>query len=261
MVTWLYISIMIAAITSCSLLLPRFQAKLPLSRTDKLVLAVAGFSGAMLGAKLPFVFTGEDSWLTGLSWMSNGKTIMFGIVGGYASVECVKRIRGIRVRTGDTFAFPVALSVAIGRMACFSAGCCFGTETDLPWGVRFGSAADPPGVMRHPTQIYEAIFHGLAAILLLWAFQRLHAPQRTSYNRWDLVFHGNLLKAYLCVYMLFRFFTEFIRPEPRVWELLTFYQIAASIILPLFAGLWAHDVWQRVMLNRGPAESGDSSPH
>src|SRR5919204_429820 len=73
----------------------------------------------------------------------------------------------IRVKTGDTFALPLALALALGRWGCFCNGCCFGKPTDLPWGVDFGD-----GVRCHPTQIYESLFHALMALVLLELMRR-----------------------------------------------------------------------------------------
>src|SRR5439155_6647396 len=110
-----------------------------------------------------------------------------------------------------------------GRLACFSAGCCFGTATDLPWGVDFGD-----GIPRHPTQLYESLFHATAAICLL-------AMQRHG------CFRGQLIKLYIISYLIYRFATEYIRPEPRVWMDLTMYQWAALVFVPVFAALWWWD--------------------
>jgi prolipoprotein diacylglyceryl transferase len=41
------------------------------------------------------------------------------------------------LQTMDIFAPGVAIGQAIGRLGCFAAGCCWGRECDLPWGVRF----------------------------------------------------------------------------------------------------------------------------
>lgn len=56
---------------------------------------------------------------------------------------------------------------------CFSAGCCYGTTTELPWGVIFGenvAGGAPSGVRIHPTQLYM----GLAA---LGASRMLHGQR------------------------------------------------------------------------------------
>jgi phosphatidylglycerol:prolipoprotein diacylglycerol transferase len=129
----------------------------------------------------------------------------------------------IRVKTGDSLAVPVAAAVAVGRLACFAGGCCFGTETTLPWGIVFGD-----GGPRHPAQLYESAFHSAAAIGLGLLFRR------------ELL-RGQLIKLYIIGYLLFRFATEFIRPEPVLFGGLTGYQLAALALVPVFGLLWIKD--------------------
>jgi len=55
------------------------------------------------------------------------------------------------------------LALAIGRVGCFLAGCCYGGPTALPWGVVF---PDLGPVARHPLQLYSAAADfGLLAML------------------------------------------------------------------------------------------------
>jgi len=223
-----YALVMLAALVTCSLLLRRTQARLPLAWWEKLGIGLGAFCGAMLGAKLPFVLADWNGMISGAAWLSDGKTIMCGIVGGYFGVEIAKWTLDVRVKTGDTFAVPVAVAVAIGRIACFVGGCCYGTPTSLPWGVPFLSAGDSPPVPRHPTQLYEAAFH-LAMAALLWRLQ-----QRGQLR-------GNLIKLYILSYLAYRFVTEFIRPEAEILLGLTGYQWAAVALAPLFAWLWWRD--------------------
>ena len=49
------------------------------------------------------------------------------------------------------------------------------------------------------------------------------------------VFRGQLIKLYIIAYLLYRFATEYIRPEPRLWLGLTIYQWAALAFVPFFA--------------------------
>ena len=129
----------------------------------------------------------------------SGKTILFGLVGWYFAVELVKWRMGIKVKTGDSFAVPVAGSIAVGRLSCFAGGCCYGTPTQLPWGVIFSSVDQVP---RHPTQLYELAFHLTAALVLATL------PRRG-------VFRNQLIKLYFIGYCGYRFLSEYIRPEVR----------------------------------------------
>jgi prolipoprotein diacylglyceryltransferase len=198
-------------------LLPRSDEVRALPWKHRLALAVAAFVGGVLGGKLPFVLMSGESWL-GAAWLQDGKTITTALAGGYLAVELTKLYLGIRVKTGDSFALPLALALAVGRWGCLCNGCCFGVATTLPWGVDFGD-----GVLRHPTQIYESLFHFGMAAVLLWLTARSALPHQR-------------LKLYLIAYGAYRFLTEYIRPEPEILWGLTFYQ---WVSLGLIVGLTA----------------------
>src|SRR5262245_12755469 len=217
---------MLAAVVVMSVLLRRWQAKLPLAWWQKLGIGIGGFCGAMIGAKLPFVLTDWTGLVSGATWLSDGKTILLGIVGGYFGVELAKWTLDIRVKTGDTFAVPIAVGVAIGRLACLVGGCCYGTPTSLPWGVCFVRSGD--SLPRHPTQLYEFAFHLTMAGLLF-------ALQQRGFLR------GQLIKLYILAYLGYRFLTEFIRPEPQLLTGLTGYQWATLSLAPIFIWLWKRD--------------------
>lgn len=225
---WTYATIMITALAACSLLLRRTQLALPISGWQKLGIAIGAFCGAMIGAKLPFLLSDWRGMLDGTAWLSHGKTIIFGIVGGYFGVELAKKWTRVTHKTGDTFAVPVAVGVAIGRWSCFVAGCCYGKPTSLPWGVVFPTAVHGPAVPRHPTQIYESIFHAAAAIGLFWLYRRG-------------LLRGQLIKLYIMAYLVYRFLTEYLRPELPLLFGLTGYQWSAMVLLPLFVILWRRD--------------------
>ena len=222
-VPWIYPVIMVSSVVTGIVLSRRTMPALGLSRVQRLGVALGAFVGAMIGAKLPFVLSDWQGLLSGRAWFDNGKTIVFGLVGGYFGVELAKRVLDIRIKTGDGFAVPVAAAVAVGRLGCFCAGCCYGAVTHLPWGVDFGD-----GRPRHPTQLYEFLFHGAAALGLAWLQARG-------------LFKGQLIKLYIIVYLVYRFFTEFIRPEPRLGLGLTGYQWACLALLPVFGALWLRD--------------------
>ena len=221
----LYPMIMLAAVASAAIISRSTQRDLPLVRSQRIFVGLGGFCGAMLGSKLPFLLADFEGLLTGAAWFSNGKTILCGLVGGYFGVELAKRHLNIRTKTGDSFAVPVAVAVGIGRLACFAGGCCFGTPTELPWGCVFPDADE---LRRHPTQIYESFFHLTAAAVLFMLWRRQ-------------ILKGQLIKLYIITYLAYRYATEFIRPEGRLWLGLTGYQWAAVALIPLFVALWIRD--------------------
>ena len=55
------------------------------------------------------------------------------------------------------------------------------------------------------------------------------------------LFRGQLIKLYIIAYLVYRFATEFIRPEPKWWLELSIYQWAALLFAPVFALLWVRD--------------------
>ena len=223
--------------------LPRSEGLAAVSWRKRAGLLLAAFVGGSLGGKLPFAASAFLSWLSGTpqldgraiaaefvsAWIGDGKTIVAGLIGAYLAVELAKRLLGVRVKTGDSFAVPLALALAVGRWGCFFNGCCYGLETTLPWGVWFAvpSADGLPHPMKcHPTQIYESMFHLAMALVLIWLTVRGLLP-------------GQRLKLYLIAYGVYRFLTEFIRPEPRYWPGLTFYQWAAfALVLGLVVQWW-----------------------
>jgi prolipoprotein diacylglyceryltransferase len=95
--------------------------------------------------------------------------------------------------------------------------------------VAFPTAPDGGQLMRHPVQIYESLFH-LLGLVFLWLIERQ--------NR----FTGQRLKLYLLGYLVFRFLTETIRPEPVLYANLTAYQFAC---IGLAVALLAQFFWQQ----------------
>ncbi len=240
-----YMAIMLAAIVVGFVLLRLFQEELRLAWWEKLGIALGGFCGAMIGAKLPFALYDWQGLLDGTTWFAHGKTIIAGLLGGYFGVELAKWILDIRTKTGDSFVVPVAVSIGIGRWACFVAGCCFGQACHVPWGVAFPTAPDGGELLRHPTQIYESLFHLTCAgvFFLLWQKK---------------LFPGQLFKIYLVAYMTYRFFTEWLRPEPIFALGLTAYQWATLAAIPLFVFLIWRDSQTAGAIKTEPTIAGGS---
>jgi phosphatidylglycerol:prolipoprotein diacylglycerol transferase len=87
-----------------------------------------------------------------------------GVAGGLATAWIVARIaRRPAAVLLDALAPAGLLALAIGRVGCFLAGCCYGRPTTLPWGVVFADVGPSP---RHPLQLYSAAAD-LALVALL----------------------------------------------------------------------------------------------
>jgi phosphatidylglycerol---prolipoprotein diacylglyceryl transferase len=107
--------------------------------------------------------------------------------------------------TMDAFAPGIALGQAIGRLGCFAAGCCWGKECNLPWGVRFRSdeaAPVPLGKTLHPAQLYESAADLLIFGILYHRFARSHRG-------------GEVIGLYLVLYSIARFIIEFFREHEQ----------------------------------------------
>lgn len=162
---------------------------------------VAAAVGAAVGSKLlAWAEHPADGFLV------SGKTIVGGLLGGWLAVEWAKRRAGVVERTGDLFAVPLCVGIAVGRIGCFLTGLpdkTYGRPTSLPWGVDLGD-----GVGRHPTQLYEILF---LAVLGLWLSRSRARLEDGSLPR------GALFDRFVVAYFAFRLAVDFLKPgEPHL---------------------------------------------
>jgi phosphatidylglycerol:prolipoprotein diacylglycerol transferase len=107
--------------------------------------------------------------------------------------------------TMDCFAPGIAIGQAVGRLGCFAAGCCWGKECSLPWGVRFRSdfaAPVPLDKTLHPAQLYESAADFLIFVFL---YKRFQSTPR----------NGQIIGLYLVLYSVARFIIEFFREHEQ----------------------------------------------
>jgi phosphatidylglycerol---prolipoprotein diacylglyceryl transferase len=108
----------------------------------------------------------------------------------------------------DLTAPGIALGQAIGRIGCISAGCCYGKQTSMPWGITFRNEyahenmGVPLNMPLHPTQIYESIGAFCIFLYLMWRLSKKHLT-------------GQIILEYLSLYALLRFAIEFYRDDDR----------------------------------------------
>lgn len=196
--------------------------------------------GGLLGSKILMVFTEENVNFFSLDFLRSGGVYYGGFLGGFLTLAFLIRYYKLSFwKVADAFAPGVALGQFFGRQGCFSAGCCWGKATHLPWGVHFTPHAhettgvpiygpDGADLFLHPTQLYES-FAMLAVFgLLVW----LHRRKR---------FDGQVLIAYGIIYALVRFTIEFVRDDPRgdLFGLTTMTGLSTSQIISLIVAAGA----------------------
>jgi len=185
------------------------RAKLPHEPVFNLAIycALAGLVGAKLFMVL---FDFKTYWNDPGSLFSWSTVQAAGVYQGGFLVALITAIVYMRhnhlpaLETCDVFAPGIAVGQAIGRLGCFAAGCCWGTETHVPWAVTFRNTEAYRltgvvlGVPLHPAQLYESFADALIFAFLYRMIGKSHAP-------------GSILGWYLALYSLARFVIEFFR--------------------------------------------------
>lgn len=216
-------------------------------------------AASLIGSKALMVMTEWDiyrdnpSQIFTLDFFRSGGVYYGGFIAAViASVIVMRYYRLPWWRTADAFAPGVVIGQAIGRLGCFSAGCCWGkptagwmgvhfTErgheiTGVPilvnqltdqvqqnvWAERLASSGGLFAPLKlHPAQLYEAGATLLIFVLLLL----IHRRRR---------FDGQVILAYAMLYSVARFIIEFWRDDPRgeIFDIST----SQFIAIILFAG-------------------------
>ncbi|HEY6100174.1 MAG TPA: prolipoprotein diacylglyceryl transferase [Anaeromyxobacter sp.] len=193
---------------------------------------------ALVGSRVYFIFVNWDDYFGPgralvatpfgriprlLAFWEGGLVFYGGFIGAALTALWYMRRHGMKfLPYADTLIPSVAFGHFLGRLGCFSAGCCWGEVAAgrLPWATRFppGSLAfqtfatrPHPGAFLspdrlttlplHPVQLYEA-FGELAIFLLLVLLVR---PRKR--------FHGQALATWLLLYAVLRTAVEVFRGD------------------------------------------------
>lgn len=166
--------------------------------------AIAGAKVMMFLVDLPY-YAAHPSEIFSLSTLEAGGVFYGGLLGALAIAAWYMRKTHLpALLTADVFAPGIALGHGIGRLGCFSAGCCWGVESHLPWAVTFTNPVAnqlvgvPLNTPLHPTQLYESFAEFLIFGILYWRIRRPHTT-------------GSIISLYLMLYSTARFIVEFFR--------------------------------------------------
>jgi prolipoprotein diacylglyceryltransferase len=191
---------------------------------DRLTLIIGALIGAMVGSRLLALSVDVPNTLANFSLLTifTEQTIVGGIVGGIIGVEITKKIKSIKIPTGDIYVFPIILGIMIGRVGCFLTGVSdrtVGLPCSLPWCFDQGD-----GIPRHPTSLYEILFLGLLWVFL-YQLQKKRRPMRA----------GVLFRLFIIAYALFRFCVDFIKPRETLLLGLSPIQALCLVAVMFFA--------------------------
>jgi phosphatidylglycerol---prolipoprotein diacylglyceryl transferase len=223
------------------LLMARLASRDGLDRQKVYDLGLWVLAASLIGSKALMVIAEWDVYyrdnprqIFTLDFFRSGGVYYGGFIGAViASVIVMRYYKLPWWRTADSFAPGIILGQAIGRLGCFSAGCCWGKPTAGWFGVHFSEKGheitgvptivnhlgdrvqqtvwaerltDLGGILAplklHPTQLYEAG----AALLILVALLLIHRRRR---------FEGQVILAYAMLYSVARFIIEYWRDDPR----------------------------------------------
>lgn len=149
-----------------------------------------------------------------------------GLIGVLLAAIIITRLKKIGLlHFGDIMVPCAALGLAIGRIGCLLAGCCFGAPCNLPWAIQYPPGHETHGLLVHPAPLYETLLMlGVTGLLLKLDKAK---PFEGFTTAWFLICAG-----------LVRFVLEYMRGDRLVWiESLNFSASQVISLIIMLAGL------------------------
>lgn len=194
-------------------------------------LLTAGMIGVIVGGRVGYMLFYDFAGLRAdplelFRLWNGGMSFHGGLCGVMLATWLWGKRRGRTFLKIMDFAAPlVPLGLFFGRVGNFINSELWGAPTTLPWGM----ALQPGGVVRHPSQLYEALFEGLVLFALLWWYSSKPRPT------------GRVAGVFALGYGVARFCVEFVRlPDVQLGYLAFGWLTMGQVLtLPLVAvGLW-----------------------
>lgn len=175
---------------------------------------IAVVLAGILGSKILYILLDWKTYaenpkeIFSLATLQAGGVFSGGLIGAFVVAWWfLRKYKMPALATCDAFAPGLAMGHAIGRLGCFSAGCCYGKPTTHFWGVTFtnpvanANAGTPLNIPLEPTQLIESAAELIIFGILTWMFARKK-------------FDGQIFGAYMFLYGIARFLIEFLRGDP-----------------------------------------------
>ena len=198
--------------------------------------------GVILGARLGYIlFYDTQTWFylshpwqifnpfqngefIGIRGMSYHGAVFGFVLGTYLFSKKHKVAFG---KIMDLIAISIPLAYVFGRIGNFLNQELVGRKTDVAWGIYVD------GVLRHPSQLYEAFLEGIGVFIVVYSYRRFQK------------FSGELSLVYAMSYGIFRAIAEIYRaPDVQIGYVccnaVTFGQVLSLGMSLLGAVLWVY---------------------
>lgn len=224
----------------------------PCSKEQVEDLIVYSAMGVILGGRCGYVlfyhferFLEDPLWL--LRVWEGGMSFHGGMLGVIAAVYIYSRKIDRPFFAVTDFVAPlVPIGLGLGRLGNFIGQELWGRPTDFALGMIF--PRDPLGLVRHPSQLYQAALEGLLLFIILFWFTARPRPRMAA---------GGL---FLLMYGSFRFAVEFVRePDSHIgFDMLGWMTRGQLLSLPMMVAGVVFLVWA---YKRNIMEPEYSRPH
>ncbi|NVK21917.1 MAG: prolipoprotein diacylglyceryl transferase [Kangiellaceae bacterium] len=186
------------------------------------------FLGVIIGGRVGYVlFYGMEWWKQDFWYLfkinEGGMSFHGGLLGVIVGVMYFARRSKKNFFEVADFITPLApLGLLFGRIGNFINGELWGREAspDFFFAMRFPD--DRLGLLRHPSQLYEALFEGLILFIILWLYSAKQRPRRAVSG------------LFLLGYGAFRFAIEFFRePDEHLGKVISWLTMGQVLCVPM----------------------------
>lgn len=212
-------------------------------------MAMMGIIWGLIGGRIGWIFWEAEYYFSNpiqmLNLRAGGMTILGGIVVPIVALIVYFKRKGVEPRNVlDTFAAPLLLGMAIGRIGCVLHGCCFGNVCDhnFPLALTYPEGALPelPLGPRYPSQLFETGADLLLMALVIWFLPRIK-------------FAGQGIFLMLSGYGVIRFLNELTRGDTKLigpitlaqWVALGMFIVGLLGLLGAFGKPGVDNSWQK----------------
>ncbi|PKL47841.1 MAG: prolipoprotein diacylglyceryl transferase [Candidatus Riflebacteria bacterium HGW-Riflebacteria-2] len=185
------------------------SSRFGLTMPDLVDLSLITCISGLVGARIAYILLFPDHFNRLRDYLAiyeGGLVFYGGLIAFIASMAMFCRFKSLSFRQlFDMLSPSAALGHAIGRLGCLNNHCCYGAPTTCCQIYRLPD--DPPGLFRHPTQLYESVFLFCLMLALNQILKKVYSGQTRK--------TGLTGGIYLASYAIFRFMIEFIRADNR----------------------------------------------